>query len=109
VTFDQSWLTAAVETSADRPPTGLHGTGQLLIGKEKHVAVCIEDGRVVGESQGTPDCEMPFSKPQAEAFFDGRLKLSVEYMRGDLKPTGSTAAIVAVIDALDALAEQRSH
>jgi hypothetical protein len=29
-------------------------------------------------------------------------------MRGDLKPTGSTAAIVAVIDALDDLAERRS-
>lgn len=106
--FDQSWLTRAVEISADRPPTGLHGTGQLLIGKEKQVAVCIQDGRLVGESQGIPDCEMPFSKPQAEAFLDGRLKLSVEYMRGDLKPTGSTAAIVALIDALDDLAERRA-
>ncbi|MBT8241123.1 MAG: hypothetical protein KJN63_07835 [Acidimicrobiia bacterium] len=102
--FDKSWLDSAIETSADRPSTGLHGSAVLLVGKQEHITVRVEDGRVVGESIGTPECEMSFSRTQAETFLAGQLNLAVEYMRGDLKPTGSTAAIVAVIDALDAVA-----
>jgi hypothetical protein len=104
--FDPSWLVTAIEASADRPGTGLHGSAQLLVGKREHSTVRVEDGRVVGESAGTPECELSFSRTQAESFLAGDLKLSVEYMRGDLKPTGSTAAIVAVIDALDAVTER---
>lgn len=104
--FDQSWLRSAIERSAHRTSTGLDGSALLLVGKAEQITVCVEDGRVVGEAAGTPECTMSFSKTQAAAFLAGQLKLSVEYMRGDLKPTGSTAAVVAVIDALDAAAEQ---
>ncbi|MFW2381376.1 MAG: hypothetical protein ACN4GZ_06410 [Acidimicrobiales bacterium] len=103
MTLDRSWLNRAVTASADRPVNGLHGSAQLLIGKVEAITVNIDDGRIVGEAVGTPQCQVSFSKPQAEALVGGELKLSVEYMRGDLKPTGSTAAIVALIDALDAL------
>ena len=101
MSLDHSWLASAITASSDRPGTGLHGTAQLLIGKSELITVRVENGRVVGEAPGTPECQIPLSQKQADALADGRLKLSLEYMRGDLKPTGSTAAILAVIDALD--------
>jgi len=103
VTLDRTWLASAVTASADRRVNGLHGSAQLLIGKVEAITVKIDDGRIVGEAVGTPQCQVSFSKPQAEALVAGELKLSVGYMRGDLKPTGSTAAILALIDALDAI------
>ena len=104
MSVDQSWLDAAVEASQGREPTGLHGSARLLLGKTELITVQIEDGRIVGPAVGTAECEIPFSPSQAEALAEGSLNLAVEYMRGDLKPTGSTAAIMAAIDALDALA-----
>ncbi|NNE97244.1 MAG: hypothetical protein HKN24_14585 [Acidimicrobiales bacterium] len=101
---DQGWLDAAIEASKDREPTGLHGSARLMLGKAELLTVQIEDGRVVGPAAVVAECEVPFSPSQVEALAEGSLNLAVEYMRGDLKPTGSTAAIVAVIDALDALA-----
>lgn len=103
MTFDADWLESTIRTSADRHSTGLHGSAALLKGKGLLLTVRVEDGRVVGESTGTPECDFPFTQGQIDAFIAGELKLAVAYMRGDLKATGSTAAIVAVIDALDAL------
>ena len=50
-----------------------------------------------------PNVIFPLPQGQIDAFRAGELKLAVAYMRGDLKATGSTAAIIAVIDALDSL------
>jgi hypothetical protein len=102
VTLDQAWLAKVVQATAERPATGLHGSAQLLVGKVAQVSLEVEDGRVIGNASGTPDCQMPLSKGQIKALEQGEIKLAVEYMRGDFKPTGSTAAILAVIDALDA-------
>ncbi|NNF55827.1 MAG: hypothetical protein HKN03_15475 [Acidimicrobiales bacterium] len=103
MTFDADWLNAAMVNSADRQPTGLHGSAALLKGKVPLLTVRTEDGRIVGESTGTPECDFPFTQGQIDAFMAGELKLAVAYMRGDLKATGSTAAIIAVIEALDSL------
>ena len=103
MTFDADWLDAAIASSADRQPTGLHGSGALLRGKTPLLSIRTEDGRIVGESDGPAECVFPFTQGQIDAFRAGELKLAVAYMRGDLKATGSTAAIIAVIDALDAL------
>ena len=103
MSFDEAWLRDAVAASTDRAPTGLHASASLLVGKTAHVAITVDDGRIVGTADGTPECELPFSKVQAQDFVDGRFNVAVAYMRGDFKPTGSTAAILAAIDALDAL------
>ncbi len=103
MTFDADWLNAAIASSADRQPTGLHGSAALLRGKAPLLTIRTEDGRIVGEAAGTPECDLPFTQGQIDAFRAGELKLAVAYMRGDLKATGSTAAIIAVIDALDFL------
>lgn len=104
MSFDQAWLEQAVTALADRPATGLDGTADLLIGKTVQISVQVEDGRIVGSASGIAECQFPFTKVQVESFVAGEMKLAVNYMRGDLKPTGSTAAILAVIDAMDALA-----
>ena len=103
MSFDQAWLDQAVAASADRAPTGLHGSADLLIGKTVQLSIQVDDGCITGLSTGTADCQFPFTKTQVEAFVAGEMKLSVNYMRGDLKPPGSTAAILAVIDAMDSL------
>lgn len=103
MTFDADWLITAITSSADRQPTGLHGSAALLRGKAPLLTIGTEDGRIVGEATGIPECDLPFTQGQIDAFMSGELKLAVAYMRGDLKATGSTAAIIAVIDALDFL------
>jgi hypothetical protein len=105
VTLDGAWLDRVVQSTAERRQNGLDGSAQLLVGKVAQVSLQIDQGRVVGEASGTTDCQMPFSKQQMEALKQGEIKLAVEYMRGDFKPTGSTAAIIAVINALDAACE----
>ncbi len=103
MTLDADWLKEAILRSADRRPTGLHGSAALLRGKAPLLTIRIEDGRIVGEANGAPQCDLPFTQGQIDDFSAGELKLAVAYMRGDLKATGSTAAIIAVIDALDSL------
>lgn len=102
VTLDRAWLNRAMETTADRIPTGLDGTAAITVGKESLMALIIEDGRIVGEATGETDCDLPFTARQLEAYLTGDLSPTVEYMRGDLKPTGSTRAILAALDALEA-------
>lgn len=102
VTLDQAWLERAVEATAARPATGLDGTATIVVGKEPSVTIEVHDGRIVGEAIGATECEVPFTPRQVEAYLSGQLRPTVEYMRGDMKPTGSTRAILAVLDALEA-------
>ncbi len=102
VTLDQAWLDAAVEATAARPATGLDGTASIVVGKERALTIEVSDGRIVGEATGAAQCEVPFTPRQVEAYLSGNLRPAVEYMRGDMKPTGSTRAILAVLDALEA-------
>ncbi len=103
MTFDEEWLAGAIERSANRPGTGLHGTATLLKGKAELVRIAVEDGRIVHAGDGPSHCDFPFTAGQITSYLAGDLKLAVEYTRGDLKATGSTGAILATIDALDAL------
>lgn len=108
MTLDQTWLDRAVEVTAGRPDTGLDGTAVITVGKEAVLTVIIEGGRVVGEGGAEGDCELPFTRRQLDAYLAGDLDPTVEYMRGDLKPTGSTQAILAALDVLEACRPVRS-
>lgn len=81
----------------------MHGSAALIVNKETVITVEVSDGRVVGEATGVPGCEIVLSADQVSALVAGSADLAADYMRGDLKPTGSTASILATLNALDSL------
>jgi hypothetical protein len=103
VELDAAWLEGAVVASRGAPPTALFGSAALIVNGETVITVEISDGRVVGQAAGPPGCEIPLNDDQVEALVTGSAELSADYMRGDLKPTGSTASILAALNALDSL------
>lgn len=96
------WVASLVEASSERAPvSGLDGVVELTIGKTTSTTVAIIDGRVVGESDKTAEVQVPFTKKQLEAWAEGEFAPSVAFMKGDLKPVGSTGPLLALLAVLD--------
>lgn len=98
-TLDQAWVAASVTATADRAGSGLYGTAEFKL-SDGSVGIEVEDGRIVGTPTGTADVLFPLTDAQVGAYLAGELDLSVAYMKGDLKPEGSTAAIVCVLEVM---------
>lgn len=93
---------ALVAASADRRRgSGLAGRVQLALGSSSAVVVEIADGRVIAVSRDEPEVRIPFTQAQFQAWLDGDLHLSRAYMRGDIKPEGSSGALLAALEVLD--------
>lgn len=64
----------------------------------------VADGRLVsvGAADGSsePDATIPQSRADIEAVINGERDPAVAFMRGDLKPEGSAAAVMAWLSAL---------
>ncbi len=101
--LDAAWLEGVIAATRDRTPTGMHGSAALIVNKETVITIEVNDGKVVGEATGAPGCDIVLSADQVSALVAGSADLSGAYMRGDLKPTGSTASILATLNALDSL------
>ncbi len=90
-----------VTATADRRrPSGLTGLVAFGIGS-KPVTLVFEEGQVLGATETAPHAVLSLTKKQFEAWANGELSLSVAYMQGDVKPVGSTGALLAALEVLD--------
>jgi hypothetical protein len=105
VALDEAWIEGLVEASgAAEAPVPRSALVAFTIGKSQRVALEIVDGRVVGPSPAGDDevdVSIPVTAQQLAGFADGSQSMSRAYMRGDLKPVGSTGALLAILALFD--------
>jgi hypothetical protein len=100
--FSDAWVEELVEATGDRHGVpGVSGVVGLGHGKKPKIVLEFSDGKVLGPSDAEPEVIIPISKSQLEEWSDGGLKLTVAYMKGDVKPVGSTGALLAALEVLD--------
>ncbi len=100
--FSAEWVGELVEATAGR--SGVPGVaGKVGIGHGKVPKVVLEmaEGKVLGATEEEHEVLIPISKAQLEQWSAGELNLTVAYMKGDIKPTGSTGALLAALEVLD--------
>lgn len=104
VTLDEEWVAGLVAASAGLDDAEVASADapavvEISIGKSDRVALVIEQGRVVGsaEDSAVPDVEVPTSGEQLAGFCDGSESMARSYMQGDVKPVGSTGALLSLI------------
>lgn len=96
------WVDRLVAGSARTPARpGLAATLALCVGPDEPTVLEIRDGQVVGTSDGEAQVELPLTAAQVEALADGTLSLARAYMRGDVKPVGSSGAIAVVVEVFE--------
>lgn len=74
---------------------------EFTIGKTKRAVLQIVDGRVAGASDAEPEVSIPMTEAQLTAFCHGTESMSKAFIRGDLKPVGSTGALLPVLVLFD--------
>ncbi len=102
--FSEEWVAELVEASAERVGVpGVSGIVGLGTGKKPKVVLQFTEGKVSGLSDAEPEVVIPISAAQLEQWNQGDLKLTVAYMKGDVKPVGSTGALLAALEVLDGI------
>ena len=90
-----------VAASAGRDDvSGLTGRVAFGVGAAA-VTLELDQGRVIGLSAGAPQVVLSLTRQQFESWASGQLSLSVAYMQGEVKPDGSTGALLAALEILD--------
>ena len=98
ITLDDQWVASLVEASAavdgDRS-----AVVAVTIGKKQQAVLNIEAGKVVGVGdEEAVSVTVPVTSDQLRSFADGSESVAKAYMRGDLKPVGSTGALLAFVE-----------
>ena len=104
----EGFVASAVRASAGRGPVPASGVVTLAVGRAR-IGQAIRDGRVVGPADsagpsgtdgagGEPAVTVPVTAAQLQAMADGSQSMAQAFMRGDLKPEGSTRALLALIE-----------
>jgi hypothetical protein len=95
----EEWVAGLVEASGRAvTPCIRSAVVEFTIGRKASTAVEIVDGRVVGPAgDAEPGLSVPVTADQLASFVDGSESMARAYMRGDLKPVGSTGALLAII------------
>jgi len=98
--MDDTWITAMVEASNERANPGLgDATVAFTIGKTKQLTFVVAGGQVVsGAPLEQAQVKVPFKKAQLEAVVQGEQSLAQEFIRGDIKPEGSTGAFASAVE-----------
>ncbi|MEL6985895.1 MAG: hypothetical protein AAFO29_25925 [Actinomycetota bacterium] len=105
--LDQAWVDALAKASQSiEPAVAASAIVELTIGKTKRAALQITDGRITGsadEAAGEvePEVSIPVTGAQLASFCDGTESMSKAFMRGDLKPVGSTGALLPLFALFD--------
>ena len=109
----ESWVDRAISSSAALAEPGPRSAAvAMTIGKTRRAELDIVDGRVVagrvfgdgaGGGAGSIDdasvgVTVPVTEDQLAAFADGSQSLARAYMEGDVKPVGSTGALLALVE-----------
>lgn len=102
--FSDEWVNQLVAVTADRAGVpGVSGVVGLGTEKSPQVVLQFQEGKVAGPSQAEPEVVIPITQLQLDAWTRGELSLSVAYMKGDVKPVGSSGALLAALEVLDSL------
>ncbi|MEM7276407.1 MAG: hypothetical protein AAF547_25265 [Actinomycetota bacterium] len=101
--LDDAFVAGLVDASAGVGAAGRSATVAITIGKTQSAILEIVDGRVVGGRVGPAEEDevgvtVPVTGDQLAAFCDGSASVAQDYMRGDLKPVGSTGALLAFVE-----------
>ncbi|MEM9653186.1 MAG: SCP2 sterol-binding domain-containing protein [Actinomycetota bacterium] len=98
VLLDEQWIASLIDASAD--VSGDHSAVvAVAIGKKQQAVLTIESGRVVGAGdEDAVAVTVPVTSEQLQAFADGSESVAQAYMRGDVKPVGSTGALLAFVE-----------
>lgn len=105
--LDEAWVAGMVEASRSAAaPVDRSAVVEFTIGKTKRAVVEVSGGRIVGAAEAEVgdddiDLSIPLTAAQLESFSTGAESMSQAYMRGDLKPVGSTGALLAVLALFD--------
>lgn len=77
----------------------------LDVGKQGVASLLIEDGAfsavVDGDVEFDQAVKIPVSQRQLSELVDGSLALSTAYMKGDIKPEGSSRALMMAVEVFD--------
>lgn len=100
VSLDDAWLASVMEASADLDPAGTRSAVvAVTIGKTQRAVLDIVDGRVTGSGDDEAvEVTVPVTGEQLGTFVDGSASVARAYMMGDLKPVGSTGALLAFVE-----------
>jgi hypothetical protein len=94
-----AWIEALVDASAERPRSSTSGVVAIAVGKTRQAAFEIRQGRVVAPaSPADAGVSIPLSAEQLGSILDGSESLAQAFMRGDVKPEGSTGALLAAVE-----------
>lgn len=99
-TLDDQWIAAVATASAEVDPGScLSGVVAVAIGKKQQAVLNIVDGRVVGPGDADSIAvTIPVTADQLASFSDGSESMARAYMMGDVKPVGSTGALLGLIE-----------
>lgn len=103
----EEWVEALVAASAAAPDDRVgdrSGAIELTIGKKRRAVVSMVEGRVVGSSDAEGDdidVSIPFTDDQLRAYLSGEKSIAQDYIRGDVKPVGSTGPWLSFIELVE--------
>ncbi len=103
----EEWVEALVEasTAANDDQIGdRSGVIELTIGKKRRAVVAMVEGRVVGPSDAEGDdidVSIPLSDDQLRAYLSGDESIARAYIRGDVKPVGSTGPWLSFVELVE--------
>lgn len=98
--LSDDWVQALVAATADEAATSApSATVALTIGKTRRAVVVLEAGRVVGPgADDDVEVTLPLTEVQLRDLLAGRQSLAKSYIRGDVKPEGSTGALGSLVE-----------
>ena len=97
--LDDAWIEQLVKASAGLDDVGdSSAVVAFTIGKKQKAVIEIVDGRVTGSGEeDNVTVTVPTTTDQLAAFTDGSESFARSYMMGDVKPVGSTGALLAIV------------
>lgn len=105
--MSEEWVDALVAASAaadDDQIGDRSGVLELTIGKQRRAVVAMVEGRVIGPSDAEGDdidVSIPFSDDQLRAYLAGDESIARAYIRGDVKPVGSTGPWLSFVELVE--------
>lgn len=108
----EEWVEALVSASAaaaDDQVGDRSGVIELTIGKNRRAVVAMVEGRVVGPAVAEGDdidVSIPFSDDQLRGYLSGDESIAKAYIRGDVKPVGSSGPWLSFVELVESGALQ---
>ena len=97
-------LVAASAEAADDQVGDRSGVIAFAIGKSRRAVVSMVDGRIVGPIEAAEaeiDVSIPVTEEQLVDYLSGSESMAQAYIRGDIKPVGSTGPLLALIELVE--------